>query len=212
MTQTFKADERDKLLETFNSNPGGAFISILGYESIGGEGERADYQLQSGVNYDKVKKMSIDKLQAMIAGLVPSVHVKCNTWKDDVTGEMTNRKKEGRTLITFEQTYKWDSLEFQAAARELLDQLQNPKKVDSPFTKEAKGLYSIEGQVLYIRECLVMNKKVHTHGQRPVSATTPEMALKNEIKDQLPISNYRQFKLDGRFDSISVNHAKIEAE
>jgi hypothetical protein len=208
--QIFTSDQKKQLFETFNTNPSGAFISIQGYESINGCGEKANYLLQSGIKYANIKETSIEKIKDIKAGNdIKEIHVKCSTWKDPVTGELSNRKSKERKLITWEGDFKHDSPEFQKACDEIHEGLTNPKKVETSFEKEATGLYSIEGDVLYIRDCLVARKKVTEYGSRPVSATTPENALKEAIRRLLPVNNYRTFKLDGRFEQITINHTAI---
>ena len=205
-------NDKQALVEAFNNAPAGGFISIVGYESATGEGEKANYVLQLGVNYENIVKLSIEKLKNIIEGKdIKSVHVKCQTWKN-LDGTFTNRKAKDRTLVTYEQDYDWNSFPFQDACKTILNGLENPKKVETPFAKEATGLYSIDGDALYIRECLVINKQVVQYGTRPVSATEPFIALKNEIKEQLPVGNYRTFKLSGKWEKVVINHSEIVSE
>lgn len=208
--QIFTPDQKQQLFETFNANPSGAFIAIKGYESINGCGEKANYLLQSGISYANVKEQSIEKIKDIKAGnVIKDIHVKCNTWKDPDTGECFNRQSKERKLFLFEEDYKCTDPEFQTACDEILNGLIAPKKTEQTYEKEANGLYSIDGDILYIRECLVSRKKVIQYGTRPVSATTPLVALKEAIRKLLPVNNYRTFKLDGRFEQITINHTAI---
>jgi hypothetical protein len=208
----FTVDDKDQMLETFNSNPSGAFIFITGYEAVKGAGEVANYQLQSGISYDNIKKRSIAMLEKIKAGEeVEELDVKCKTWKKP-DGTYTNRKAKDRVLIDHQANYKFDSPDFQTACDELMQGMTDPKKTNQPYDQEANGLYSIDDDILYIRECLIVDKTVTTFGERPVSATEPFIALKNKIKKMLPVSNYRTFKLDGRFEKVSINHDKVLPE
>lgn len=211
MEQKFTRTQRREIAETFNANPSGAFIAVNGYESISGGGEVANYQLQSGIHYDRIKAKSIAMIDEIKAGkVVQTVHVKCNTYKNE-DGTFTNRKAKDRALVMWENDIKWDSADFQRACDEIKEGLVNPKKVEQPFEKEAQGLYSTEEDVLYIRECLVLKKTIVTPGTRPMSATEPFTALKNKIRKLLPVDNYRTFRLDlNRFETISINNEKIE--
>ena len=200
-----------KLVETFNANPSGAFISIRRYESVSGLGEVANYQLQSGIHYKNIVEASIAHLGEIKRGRKGEVHVQCNTYKLD-DGTFTNRKAKDRTLVVFKGAFKSTDPEFQMACDELLEQLTHPRETTVPYEKEANGLYNIDGDdgTLYIRECLVLKKVVVTEGTRPVSATTPYMALKRAIENMLPVSNYRTFKIDtDRFETIAINHSEI---
>jgi len=203
-------EARNKILETFNTNPSGAFVHIKGYESMSGCGEVADFQIQSGVKYGNIKQSSIDKLKDIKDGkVVKDIHVECHTWKNP-DGSLTNRKAKDRVLIEHKADYKWDSQEFQMACDDIMLGLIAPKPSTQVFEKEATGLYSIDGDALYIRDCLIVEKKIVQHGERPVSATVPYQALADAIRRLLPVSNYRTFKLDlGRFDTISINHVII---
>ena len=210
-TVTISRGDKQKLIETFNSNPSGAFLSIRGYESVTGHGEIANYQIQSGIHYGNIVAMSIKELEDIKAGRKGVVHVKCNTYKND-GGTFTNKKAKGRALVVFEGDFKQTDPEFQMACDELMEGLKNPREVTNPYEKEANGLYNIDGDqnCLYIRECLVLHKTVVQHGTRPVSATTPFMALKRVIDKMLPVSNYRTFKIDmDRFETIAINHTEI---
>ena len=133
----FTVDQKDQLLETFNSNPSGAFIFITGYEPVKGEGEVANYQLQSGISYDNIKQRSIKMLEKIKAGEdIQTLHVECQTWKKP-DGTFTNRKAKDRTLVKHQADYSWDDKDFQDACEELMQGLTDPKKTSQPFDKEA---------------------------------------------------------------------------
>jgi hypothetical protein len=66
----------------------------------------------------------------------------------------------------------------------------------------------MDDETLYIRECLVVTKKVLKEGEYSESATLPFNALKDAIKKLLPVSNYRTFKLE-QFESVSINGTVI---
>ena len=200
-------EQKQKVLDTFNANASGCFIQITGYENA--NGEVSTYQLQSGVNYGNIINMSVEQLKDIKAGNeVKEIEVKCGVWKN-ADGTITNRKATGRTYKTLTTLYKWDSAEFQTACDEVMESLINPKKVETPYEKEAKGLYSIDEETLYIRQCLVVNKVVEKDGVYPQSATLPLNALKEKIKGLLKVSKYRTFKLE-QFDSIAINGTLIQ--
>jgi hypothetical protein len=213
-------EQKQMVLDTFNANASGCFIQVTGYENA--NGEVSTYQLQSGVNYGNVINMSVEQLKDIKAGNeVKELEVKCNVWEKSVDeisklpkdhtieDECTNRKATGRTYKPFAKPYKWDSAEFQTACDVVMESLINPKKVEQSYEKEAKGLYSIDEETLYIRQCLVVNKVVEKDGVYPQSATLPLNALKEKIKGLLKVSKYRTFKLE-QFDSISINGTLIQ--
>lgn len=204
-----RATNREELAAVFDENPGGAFISIKGYRPVSADGEVADYQLRSGIKYPNVVADSIAQLKDIMAGKgVPSLHVKCMTWQNpDKT--FSNRKSKERVLVTFEKSYLVADRAFQEAAAEVLEALENPGKPTTEYDKEAKGLYSLDGTSFYIRDCLVIEKKILVHGTRNVKATHPDTALRDAIRRLLPVGNYRTFKLDGEFDAVMINHDKV---
>lgn len=209
--------DRKVIFETFNQNPSGAFVFIKGYEPVGGEGEVADYYIQTGIKYPNVVQASIKKLQEMMRGeheeLTGHILITCNCWKDK-QGILHNREAKDRTLVTDTKIYSHSDQVFLDVCKDLLDQLKNPKEKETSFEKEAKGLYSMETKegvdVLYVRDCLVLRKVIIKFGQQPVKATLPLQALKDYIKRLLPVGNYRMFKLDGRFEKIAINKEEIK--
>ena len=199
-------EQKQKVLDTFNANPSGCFIQVSGYENA--FGEVATYQLQSGVNYGNIKDMSIMQLEDIKAGKeFDSLEVTCGVWMNP-DGSITNRKAGGRTYTTIKTTYKVDEADFQKACDEVMEGLVNPRTVEQSYEKEAKGLYSIDEETLYIRNCLIVNKVVEKDGEYPDKATLPFNALKDKIRSLLKVSKYRTFKLES-FSSIAINGTMV---
>jgi hypothetical protein len=195
-------EQKQTVLNTFNANPSGCFIAINGYENS--HGEVANYQIQSGVNYGNIKAASIKKLSEIKAGQVEKeVTVRCMVWQNE-DGTIATRKGAGRKMVAYEQSYAWDSADFQKACDAIMEGFLNPRETTHTFEKEAKGLYSMDEETLYIRDCLLLNKAVIKEGVYPESATAPFTALKDTIRGMLPVSKYRAFKLEN-FDNIMVN-------
>lgn len=210
----FTVADKQAMFDTFNGSPSGGFVGIKGYESLTGFGEKANYLLQVGIDYKSIVAMSIKKLKQIMAGEIPELrelHVECQTWQGK-DGSFSNRKSKDRTLITHHADYKYTDPDFERACADIMLSLTNPKKTDQPFVKEANGLYSVDGDTLYIRDCLVVDKKIVIYGKRPVSATEPYTALKREIKHFLPVANYRTFAVNGKFELITINHNEVKPE
>lgn len=206
MSKVITIEQKQSVLSTFNANPSGCFIGVQGYENS--HGEIANYTLQSGVNYGNIKNISIEKLKEIKEGkVVPFVKVVCNVWKNP-DGTITNRKGKDRTFEKFEGEYAFDSEDFQKACDDIMQGFLNPRESNQTYDKEAKGLYSMDDETLYIRECLVVTKTVLENGEYAEKATLPFNALKDAIKRLLPVSNYRTFKLEN-FQSISINGTVI---
>ena len=199
-------EQKQKVLNTFNANPSGCFIQVNGYENS--KGEVATYQLQSGVNYGNIKDISIMQLEDIKAGKAfETIDVTYGTWINP-DGTESNRKAKGRIYDIVTKNFKYTDADFQKACDELMESLVNPRKVETSYDKEAKGLYSMDGETLYIRDCLVVNKTVEKEGEYTEKATTDYTALKNKIESFLKKSKYRTFKLES-FNSIAINGTMI---
>lgn len=210
-------DQWRGIIDTFTANPSGCFAAIQGYESATGYGEIADFQILVGISYGSLLKQSIAMLEEMISkpmvdedGNPTGITVRGHLWQDRVTREKTNRKSGSRSLVPFVETYFHSETAFQDTAAELLENLKNPKTPEMVgFEKEADGLYSLDGDVLYIRDCLRVKKTVRKPGDYPLKATLPVTTLKHTLRKMLPVSNYRTFKLDQRFEKIAIFHTEI---
>ena len=199
-------EQKQSVLSTFNANPSGCFIGVQGY--VNSKGEVANYTLQAGVNYWNIKQSSVEMLNDLMVGKgARSVHVKCNVWENP-DGSWSNRKGKDRTFETFEREFAFDSEPFQEACKTLIQNITKPRANSNTYEKESKSLYSLDEETLYIRDCLKVTKRVTTGIEYPAKATMPSNALKNAIKELLPISNYRTFKLE-QFDSITINGSII---
>lgn len=210
--KSFTVDQRKELVEAFNQSPSGSYIYIENYQSAVGSGEVADYYLQFGIKYENALNASLEKLKLVKEGkILKYVNVDWAAYVD-TNGNLHSRPAEGRTLQKqpTKQVY-WNDSDFQSACDEIAESLTAPKKTENNFKNEGKGLYShADSDTLYIRECLLILKKVTKSG--PASnprGISYEKALKDEIRSLLPVSQYRSFRLDGRFDRVSINHIKI---
>lgn len=72
--------------------------------------------------------------------------------------------------------------------------------------KEGKSFYGhVDSGVLYLRDCLVMNKHQHQSGDWKESNTSQGPAIKKALQNLTPLGHYRMFKLNtGSFVSLSV--------
>jgi hypothetical protein len=197
------ASDKETLISMISEAPKGGIIHVKAYESKGGYGEVADYFYLKGVDYGKMKERSLAKLKEIADNENFSIKVTRGVWtgKD---GIKHNRKAKGRTYSVVTETYTADNPMMNEAIREIEHSILNPYKKGAEYQKEGNGVYSMEDQSLHIRDCQLLHKIVLREGDYPKKASSENVALRNAIKRSLPISKYRQVKLDGRFDYISV--------
>ena len=209
----FGSRQVGKVMDVLNGMRSGGFVLVKGYEPLHGHGEVADYYIQFGVNYGKIKDADIADLQAVAAGSKPlNVKVKYGVWVDEL-GNRHNRKAKGRTPMQVSFEVGMDDARLQVAVANVLNSLVNPKPSNVDYTQEAKGTYSLDGDPdrVYIRDALRVWKKVRTQGDWPFTASSEEVAVEKAVRDTLRVGRYRQFFFEaGQFEYISVSGTSIE--
>jgi hypothetical protein len=117
-----------------------------------------------------------------------------------------------------------DTVFFAEALLGVREGIVNPQQRDTGFTKEGQSGYAHEdNDQFYIRDCLVVSSKVSVdeHGRtinegdyKPRTREQNEVsAIKDAIKDELPIGNYRAFILrGGKYKSFSIDGQLIMQE
>jgi len=209
VTGQFSMDElghktnKEALINMIAEAPKGGIIHVKAYESKGGHGEVANYFYLKGVDYGKMKERSLAKLNKIAEDENFSIKVTRGVWTDS-KGQNHNRKAKDRTFRTITETYTSNDVIVSEAVKEIENSILNPYKKGADYQKEGNGIYSMEDQSLHIRDCQLLNKIVLRKGDYPKKASSEKVALRNAIKRTLPISKYRQVRLDGRFDYISV--------
>jgi hypothetical protein len=222
----------NQLIDHLNDTRRGGFLYIHGYKSKT-TGEVANHWVQGACLYGNMKKRSIaiidgdlmDKLKA------EGLKVSRGLWVNDAgesnpTGRKSKAYKNHVSHVS--KVYSMDNPEDAAKILVALyggvDPVSNkvikgvkeglvaPKEVDQGYTQEAKGAYSKEGEkegVLYFRDCLSVHKHVTTQGKYKETGGMEIIAIKEAIKQLLPIGRYTQFKLDGNFEYITVGGLSV---
>lgn len=204
----------ETIRDIFNESRSGGFFSIRRYEPEGGHGEIATYNCQFGVNYGNIKALDIADLDAILDGTKPiSLTVRYGTHVD-ANGVQHSRKAKDRTPMTVTLSLDMTDSRLQQAVRDVRQSLINPRPATAEYDRWAKGGYALlgegeNGDRLYIRDCLINGKEVHVRGDYPFKASSPDVAIRDAVRRTLRTGRYRQFILDGRFESISISGESI---
>lgn len=203
MEELGEQSNRETLIKMIADAPKGGIIHVHAYESKGGHGEVANYFYLKGVDYGRMKERSLAKLDEIANDDNFSITVTRGVWTDK-EGVNHNRKAKDRAYRVITETYTTNDPIFADCIEEIKQSILNPHQKGAEYDKEGNGVYSQENGSLHIRDCQVIHKTVLREGDYPLKATSENVALRNAIKRNLPISKYRQVCLDGRFDYISV--------
>ena len=193
---------RQALIKAIADAPSASIIYVKNYEAKNGHGEVANFSYNKGVSYANMKDRSLEQLSFMESNESFSIVVKWNMWEDE-NGVRTTRKAKGRFVRQLCETYAFGHPLLTEAFAKVRKSLTAPQPSTAEYAKEGNGIYSLDG-VLQIRDCSLIHKEVVKEGDYPITATEPVNALADTIRRLLPIGKYRQVRLDGRFDYISI--------
>lgn len=214
----------------------GRFAAVNGYTSQ--TGEVADYSIQFGCYYSNLLKEDAAFLKDIIAGQYPGpVDVKHGVYLDgefapastgtavSVDGaapvlfdlespRIKNRDAKGRAAHVFSYSLAGNSSMVIDAASALLKGIESPKDTGAAYQKEGKGIYSLarsDGEShWYLRDGLIISKKVIQKAEKKFSASLPETAIKNAVRKLLKSGRYRNFTLtEGNFSSVKIEGAEL---
>jgi len=214
----------------------GRFVAVKGYTAE--TGEVADYFLQFGCYYGNLLEEDSNFLNEIIAGKYTGmVDVKHGVYVDGVLSSSSsgvavsvdgaapmildlkdtrikNRAAKGRTAHVLRYTLAGNDPLVRDAAAALLKGIESPKDTGAEYQKEGKGIYSLDRQDgenhWYLRDGLIVSKKVLQEGEKKFSASLPETAIKNAVRRLLKSGRYRTFNLtEGNFRSIKIEGAEL---
>jgi len=195
--------------EFLNAQRSGSFCCIRGYEN--NRGEIADHWVQFGISYPNIVAADVATLTEIIEGRKPfALEVKYGAWVDG-RGEQFNRKAADRSPMTITLTLDMTDARLRAAVAHVREHLLHPDEATVQYDKAAKGAYSLgEGhKTFYIRDCLRVHKVVHKRGDYPFKASSQDVAIRDAVRGDLRVGRYRQFVMDGRWDSMTVGGQSI---
>lgn len=214
----------------------GRFVAVKGYTSA--TKEVADFYLQFGCYYGNLLEEDATFLKGIIAGNGNGyLAVKHGIWIEgeldvspsgipvSINGDspilidlgnpkLKNREAKGRTAAVLAYTLPMNSAEVIAAATTLLKGIESPKDTGADYSKEGKGIYSLDrsdGEShWYLRDGLIVSKTVIQEGEKKFSSSLPETAIKNAVRKLLKSGRYRTFNLtEGNFRSVKIEGAEL---
>jgi hypothetical protein len=196
------SQERQQLIDKIAQAPKAGIIFVSAYEAKNGHGEVANFVYLKGIDYGNMKERSLAKLNELEADPNFAIDVSYNAWVDE-NGVESNRKAKGRTLTARNRQYKKGNPVLTEAFAKVRQSIEAPRPATVEYDKHGNGIYEYDG-TLQIRDCLLIKKSVIRKGDYPVTASGETVAVADAIKRLLPISKYRQVRLDGRFDYIAI--------
>lgn len=198
---------RQALIDAIATAPKASIIFVKRYEAKNGHGEVADYFYLKGVDYGAMKDRSLQQLAAMEADPNFALTVEWREWWDTVKDKKTTAAAKNKELRTHKVTYHAGDHRLTEAFAAVRNSILNPRERPDIYEKEGNGVYTQitdKGFCLHIRDCQRLHKTVVRHGDCPVKTTSESVALKDAITNRLPLGKYRQVRLDGRFDYVTV--------
>ena len=132
-------------------------------------------------------------------------------WMDaNGTVNPTSRKsKVFATSKTVTETYDMSDSAMQEALLKVRKSLTAPEKPTKEYTKLGNGVYKDENNTLFIRDLRLIQKTVITHGSYPFKASKSVTALVKAIKQDMPVSKYRMFRMDANFNKVSLGSIEV---
>ena len=209
----FKVEElgveanRQALIAAIADAPKASIIFVKRYESKNGHGQIADYFYLKGVSYESMKQRSLAQLDAIIADDDFSIVVNWNEWFNPETQKKTTAAAKNKELRKNKVTFHAGDHRLLVAIAAIRNSIENPRRRESVYENEGNGVYTQltdEGLCLHVRDCQQLHKSIVCGGDWPIKASSEAVALKAAISKTLSIGKYRQVRLDGRFDYITV--------
>ena len=193
---------RANLIQLISNAPKAGIIHIHAYEAKSNHGEIADYYYLKGISYENMLNKSLNLLQKIADDKDFSVKVTRGVWVDG-EGNYHTRKAKDRTYKVITKTYDHNDEVVGQAIQKIEQSISNPRQSTVEYDKLGNGIYELN-DTLHIRDCHLIHKNVIREGDYPKKASGEIVAVEKAIKKSLPLSKYRQVRLDGRFDYIAI--------
>jgi hypothetical protein len=143
-----------------------------------------------------------------------TITVKRGAWCDANGNESPSgkRNKAHQNYKTLTETYKKGDGVLTEALEAIRKSLTKPAESYAEYTKIGNGVYVDDKGAIHIRDLRKVSKKVIVKGDYPQKATSARVAIQDAIKKDMPIGNYRQFRLDCDYDTIKVGGVELTHE
>jgi hypothetical protein len=206
---------RQALVAIINDAKHGGFMRIHGFVSKTGHGEVQDTTYCKGISYPNAVAKSLDMLDEIETAPDYSITVTRGTWENN-KGEAspTGRKSKAYPIAGKKtETYGQDNAILREAFAKVRKSLTAPERPTKEYSKLGNGVYvDDETGTLYVRDLRLVKKTVIVHGDYPHKAGSEVVAVADAIKRDMPVGNYRMFRLDAEYDSITLGGIEIAPE
>ena len=195
-----------KLQEMIQSSQGGNFITVNGYKNK--NDEVSNYLVHADANYESVHQRSLKKLDELEADKKLVINITRNAWFDD-TGTEHIRTAKGRTRKVVTSVVQSGEANLIIAIDKVRKGIVAPTN-KGPEYVGSNSAFQKEDEC-YLHNVLVEKKDVITPGNYPITCKSEVSALVDWIKKQLPIGDYRTFKLNStNCQSVSASGELFE--
>lgn len=202
------------LAAVINDTKHGGFMQVHRLRTKTGHGEESDYCFCKGISYENAVATSLKILAKLEADPTFNIRVTRGTWQNADGMENPTGKKSQHFPIpkTVSKTYMQGDAALLEAFDKIRKSLTSPAAPTKEYTKLGNGVYADETGTMFFRDLRLVSKRVIQHGAYPFSASGEVVAIADAIKRVMPVGNYRMFRLDADYDSISMGGIEIEQE
>ena len=190
-------------------------MRIHGFKSKTGHGEIQDTTYCKGISYPNAVKASLAILDTIEANPNYSITVTRGVWENE-QGEVspTGRKSKAYDIAAKRtETYCATSPILREALSKVRKSLTDPETPTKEYKSLANGVYEDEETgTLYIRDLRLVKKTIIVHGDYPHKAGSEVVSVADAIKRDMPVGNYRMFRMDGEFDAVTLGGMEIAPE
>lgn len=210
-----KTAVRNTLVSIIGDSKHGGFMRIHGFKSKTGHGEIQDTTYCKGISYPNAVKASLAILDTIEANPNYSITVTRGVWENE-QGEVspTGRKSKAYDIAAKRtETYCATSPILREALSKVRKSLTDPETPTKEYKSLANGVYEDEETgTLYIRDLRLVKKTIIVHGDYPHKAGSEVVSVADAIKRDMPVGNYRMFRMDGEFDAVTLGGMEIAPE
>lgn len=202
------------LAAVINDTKHGGFMTVHALVPKTGFGEISDYTFCKGISYENAIKTSLKILAKLENDPTFNVLVTRGTWQDGQGNESPTGRRSAAfdKPVTVSKTYMAGDASLLEAFAKIRKSLTAPEAPTKVYVSLGNGVYEDENKTMFFRDLRLVSKRIIQHGKYPFSASGEIVAIADTIKKVMPIGNYRQFRLDQEYNSISMGGIELEQE
>ena len=185
----------------------GGFMAVSGFRPKTGYGEVQNAVFCKGINYGNAVTASLAKLVEVESDSAFQITVTRGVWKN-AAGALGRKSKEYGTSGTVTKTYGMKDAALLAALAKVRQSLVAPAPSTKVYNVLGNGVHEADG-IIYLRDLRSVSKTVIVHGDYPFSASGEETAIADALRRDMPVGKYREFRLDGDYDAITLDGMEL---